>query len=146
MTLMKTVLIVCLLASHAFADDTLSGVYEVKFEQAGSTCQADPTKLDKGKLAITVKKTGVSITLDGRYEMTGNAPKDGAISAKTTKPIGTSVGGLSARYSVTGKVDAGTLQVALTAQYVRQDNNKPYCAQTWNATGPRTGDVPKAKK
>jgi hypothetical protein len=53
--------------------------------------------------------------------------------------------GLSGRYSVAGRVDGGMLQLVLSAEYIRQDTNKPYCTQTWNVSGLR-GDGGDKKK
>ncbi|MEO8846162.1 MAG: hypothetical protein ABI591_04790 [Kofleriaceae bacterium] len=126
------------LASPALADDNVAGTYDVKLDETASTCDPKPETLSKGKLAITVKKTVVTVRLDKMFPMTGEL-KDGSISAKTTKIIGTAVMGLSARYSVAGHVDAtGAVDLVLTAQYIRQDNNKPHCAQAWKVTGTRT--------
>lgn len=140
-TLPSAVVAILVLAavSPAVADDTIAGTYEVKLEETGSTCDPKPETLSKGKLVITVKKDSVTVKIDAVYQMVGAAPKNGAISAKTTKLVGTSIGGLSARYSVAGHVDGGKVDLVLTAQYVRQDTNKPHCTQAWNVTGPRTG-------
>jgi hypothetical protein len=133
------------IASPAFAEDSVAGTYEVAFEEAGSTCSPKPETLSKGKVAITVKKTSLTVKFDGMYKMVGTAKKSSDIHAKTTMLVGTSVGGLSARYSVTGRVDGGTLALVLTAVYVRQDTNKPHCTQAWNVSGARIGTVKKTK-
>jgi hypothetical protein len=121
-------------ATPAFAD-TGSSTYDVTYSDAGTTCTANPVTLTKGKLTIAIKKGAVSVSFDPAFKLAGTVTKDGAISAKTATLIGTSVGGLSARYSVVGHAQNGTVQLALTAQYVRQDTNRPYCAQTWSVTG-----------
>src|SRR5512146_363505 len=123
---MRTLLGVLVLAaaSPAFADDTIAGTYDVKIDETASTCSPKPETLTKGKLVIAVKKTQVTVKLDAVYQMVGTQ-QDGHISAKTAKLVGTAVGGLSARYSIAGRVDRGTLELVLTAQYIRQDTNKP---------------------
>src|SRR5260221_2080226 len=133
----SALLVVALAASPAFAEDNVAGTYDVKIEETASTCDPKPETLSKGKVTIAVKKTSLSVKFDALYQMVGVPAKNGNVSAKTTKLIGTSVGGLSARYSVVGRVDGDTLGLALTAQYVRQDSNKPYCSQVWNVTGSR---------
>jgi type 1 fimbria pilin len=125
------------LASPAVADDTVAGTYDVKVEVTASTCDARPETLTNGKLALTVKQAAVTVKLDKVFPMTGEL-KDGAITAKTTKLIGTAMAGLSARYAVTGHAAGGTVDLVLTAQYIRQDNNKPHCAQAWKVTGTKT--------
>ncbi|MBV8759292.1 MAG: hypothetical protein JO257_18540 [Deltaproteobacteria bacterium] len=126
-------LVLLALATPAFADDG-TGTYDVTYADAGSTCSANPVTLSKGKLTIAVKKGALDVSFDPMFQLVGTPTKDGTINAKTTKLIGTSVGGLSARYSIVGHVTAGSVQLALTATYIRQDTNKPYCAQTWNVT------------
>lgn len=122
------------LATPALADDG-SGTYDVTYADAGSTCSANPVTMTKGKLTIAVKKGVLNVSFDPMFALVGRPAKDGAIDAKTTKLIGTSVGGLSARYSIVGHAQGGTVQLALTATYIRQDTNKPFCAQTWNVSG-----------
>ncbi|HTR55735.1 MAG TPA: hypothetical protein VMJ10_33895 [Kofleriaceae bacterium] len=135
-------LTIVLAASPAFADDGPAGVYDVKFEEAGTTCNPPPVALGRGKLTIEVKKGTLSVNTDLIPVMYGTPDKSGKIAAKTPKLVGTTVMGLSARYSVAGRVDSGMLQLVLTADYVRQDTNKPYCQQAWNISGVR-GDAAK---
>jgi hypothetical protein len=126
-----------LCAAPARADDDVSGSYDVKFEESGSTCNPPPVALRHGKLTIEVKKGATTVNTDLVPQMVGALPKDGAIEAKTLKLVGTTVAGLSGRYSVKGRVDGGNVTVVLVADYVRQDTNKPYCSQAWNVSGSR---------
>lgn len=128
-------LLVLTLAAPALADDGVTGTYDVTYEEAGNTCATKPVTMTKGKLTIAIKKGALNVSFDPAYALVGTPSKDGTINAKTAKLIGTSVGGLSARYTVVGRAANGSLQLALTALYVRQDTNQPYCAQTWNVTG-----------
>lgn len=121
------------LATPALADDG-TGTYDVTYADAGSTCTANPVTMTKGKLTIAIKKGALSVSFDPHFELVGKPSKDGAINAKTLKLIGTSLGGLSARYTIVGHAHSGSAELALTATYIRQDTNKPYCAQTWNVT------------
>ena len=142
---MRTILIVLgtlAVAAPAFADENVAGVYDVKFEESGSTCNPPPVSLGHGKLTIDVKKGSLTVNTDLVPLMTGVPQKNGKISAKTLKIVGTTVQGLSAKYSVAGRVDNGMLQLVMTAEYIRQDTNKPYCTQAWNVSGLR-GDAEK---
>jgi hypothetical protein len=132
-----TILTVLAVATPAFADDNVAGVYDVKFEESGSTCNPPPLTIAKGKLTIEVKKGTVFVNTDLIPQMAGTPQKNGRISAKTLKVVGTTIGGLSARYSVAGRVENGMLQLVMTAEYIRQDTNKPYCTQAWNVAGLR---------
>jgi len=131
-------------AAPALADDSAAGVYDVKFEEAGTTCSPPPVALGRSKLTIEIKKSILSVNTDLIPVMYGAPDKTGRVSAKT-KLVGTTVMGLSARYSIAGRVDGGMLQLVLTADYVRQDTNKPYCQQAWNVSGVR-GDADKSEK
>jgi hypothetical protein len=131
--------------SPAFADENVTGNYDVKYEEAGSTCNPNPVTLGKGKLTIEIKKGSLLVNIDTIYQMVGVPQKNGKISAKTAKVVGTTVGGLSARYSVAGRVESGMLQLVLTAEYVRQDNNRPYCTQAWNVSGLKADTEKKSK-
>lgn len=124
-------------SAPAFADEQVAGVYDVKFEESGSTCNPPPVSLGRGKLTIDVKKGSLTVNTELIPLMNGVPQKNGKISAKTKKTVGTTVQGLSANYSVAGRVDGGMLQLVMTAEYIRQDNGKPYCTQAWNVSGLR---------
>jgi len=122
-------------ASPAHADDTIAGTYDVKIEETASTCSPKPQSFAKGKVQLAIKKSTLTVKFDAIYQMVGTVDKHNHLDAKTAKLIGTSVGGLSARYSVVGHAGGGTLDLALTAEYIRQDTNKPYCKQMWHVSG-----------
>ena len=132
------IMAVLAMAAPAFADENVAGTYDVKFEESGSTCSPPPLTLGKGKLTIEVRKGSLTVNTDLIPVMTGVPQKNGKITAKTLKIVGTTIGGLSARYSTAGRVDGGMLQLVLTAEYIRQDTNKPYCTQAWNVAGLRS--------
>jgi hypothetical protein len=125
-----------LVAAASTARAEVAGTYDVQFEEVGSTCTPKPETMSKGSVVIAVKKGTLTVKFDKIFQMVGAAPKDGKISAKTKKLIGTAVGGLSARYSVTGQVEPA-LELVVAAQYIRQDTNKPHCQQVWNVKGTR---------
>jgi hypothetical protein len=137
MRTLLSILAVVALASSARADQSVAGNYDVQFEEVASTCPQKPETLSKGKVVLAVKKGSLTVKFDTIYRMVGSAPKDGKISAKTKTLIGTSIGGLSARYSVSGQVNDSTLELVLNAQYIRQDTYKPHCQQVWNVKGAR---------
>jgi hypothetical protein len=140
MRTLLTVFAVLAVAAPAFADENVAGIYDVKFEESGSTCNPPPVSLGRGKMTIEVRKGSLTVNTDLIPLMTGSPQKNGKISAKTLKIVGTTVQGLSAKYSVAGRVDGGMLQLVMTAEYIRQDTNKPYCTQAWNVSGLR-GDA-----
>ena len=139
------VLAMTAMTAPAFADEQVAGSYDVKFEESGSTCNPPPVALGRGKLTIDVKNGALTVNTELIPLMKGTPQKNGKISAKTPKVVGTTVQGLSANYSVAGRVDGGMLQLVMTAEYIRQDNNKPYCTQAWNVSGLRA-EADKTKK
>lgn len=124
-------------ASTAHADTPVAGTYDVELHETASTCDPKPETFTKGKLAIAIKGSVATVKLDKGFPMTGEVKGD-AITAKTTKMIGTAVMGLSARYSVSGHVTNGAVDLSFTAQYIRQDTNKPHCAQVWSVAGKKS--------
>lgn len=139
------VLLALLAAAPAFADETVAGVYDVKFEEAGSTCNPPPVSLGHGTLTIEIRRHTLTVNTDLIPLMAGVPEKNGKIKAKTPGLVGSTVQGLSARYSVGGRVDNGMLDLVLAAEYVRNDNRKPYCNQAWHITGLRRDAEKKAK-
>ena len=133
-------------ASSAWADENVTGTFDVKFEEMASNCNPPPVALGRGKLTIDVKKDALTVNTDLIPQLVGVPGKNGKVNAKTNKIVGTTVVGLSAKYSVAGRVEGGMVQLVLVAEYVNQkENNKPYCTQSWNVNGARTSDEP-AKK
>ena len=134
------------LGSAALADTT--GSYDVKFEEMGHNCSPPPVALGRGKLTIATRKNSLVVNIDTIPEMAGVPEKGGKVNAKTVKgAVPTTVGGLDAKYSIAGKVDdGGMLQLVLVAEYIKHDDKKPYCTQSWNVTGLRgTPDKPEKK-
>src|SRR5690348_14118607 len=89
--------IVLAATTAAFADEQVAGTYDVKFEEAGSTCNPPPVTLGRGKVTIEVKQHTLTVNADLIPIMTGSPQKNGKIKAQTAKVVGTTVGGLSAR-------------------------------------------------
>lgn len=132
-----TVVTAMLASAPARADEAVAGTYDVKIEETASTCDPKPESFGKSKVQLSSAKGELTVKFDKIYKMTGTATKEGQITAKTVKLIGTSIAGLSARYSVVGHATGDALELVLTAQYIRQDTNKPHCSQAWNVTGTR---------
>src|SRR5262245_58030126 len=146
---MRTTLAVLFLvasATAARADENVTGTFDVKFEEMASNCNPPPVALGRGKLTIDIKKDALTVNTDLIPQLVGVPAKNGKVNAKTTKIVGTTVVGLSGKYSVAGRVEGGMVQLVLVAEYFNQkENNKPYCTQSWNVNGARTSDEP-AKK
>lgn len=130
--------VVALVSSVASAEDT-PGSYDVKFDEMGHNCSPPPVALGRSKLKISQKKTSITVNIETIPEMAGVTQKGGKINAKTVKgAVPTTVQGLDAKYSIAGKIDdAGIVQLVLVAEYIKHDDKKAYCTQSWNVTGLR---------
>src|SRR5215831_1884768 len=107
------VLFVIATATPARAEDSVTGIFDVKFEEMASNCNPPPVALGRGKLTIEVnkKQNALMVNTDLIPLLVGVPAKNGKINAKTNKIVGTTVVGLSARYSVSGRVEGGMLQL-----------------------------------
>ena len=141
------VLFVIATATPARAEDSVTGIFDVKFEEMASNCNPPPVALGRGKLTIEVnkKQNALMVNTDLIPLLVGVPAKNGKINAKTNKIVGTTVVGLSGKYSVAGRVEGGMVQLVLVAEYINQKDNKPFCTQSWNVNGARTTDEPSAK-
>jgi hypothetical protein len=143
---MRSFLVLALLTgmgSAAFAEDA-SGTYDVKFDEMATTCTPPPVALARSKvnIATNVKKNSLTVNIETIPEMAGVPQKGGKVNAKTIKGsngvVPTTIQGLDAKYSIAGKIeDGGMLQLVLVAEYIKHDDKKPYCTQSWNVTGLR---------
>jgi hypothetical protein len=138
--------LVASLGSVTWAEDA-AGSYDVKFEEMGHNCNPPPVALGRGKLTIATRKNSLVVNIDTIPEMAGIPEKGGKVNAKTVKgAVPTTVGGLDAKYSIAGKIEeGGMLQLVLVAEYIKHDDKKPYCTQSWNVTGLR-GTPDKSEK
>ena len=128
--------IMCALAAApAYADDTVVGVYDVKFETMTSDCNPTPISLARGTLTIAVTKTGVTLDVSPFPRLDGAVAKDGKITVGSKRVFGTTVMGLLAKYSATGVVTSGKLELLFVAEYIKQTGGKPHCKQPWKLTG-----------
>ena len=139
--------LVASLGSAARAEDA-AGSFDVKFDEMGHNCNPPPVALGRSKLTIATRKNSLVVNIDTIPEMAGVPQKGGKINAKTVKgAVPTTVAGLDAKYSIAGKIEeGGMLQLVLVAEYIKHDDKKPYCTQSWNVTGLRgTPDKPEKK-
>lgn len=130
--------------------EEVAGSYDVKFDEMGHNCTPPPVALGRSKLVIgsNPKKNSLTVNIDTIPEMAGIPQKGGKVNAKTLKgAVPTTVGGLDAKYSIAGKIeDGGLVQLVLVAEYIKHDDKKPYCTQSWNVTGVRgTPEKPEKK-
>lgn len=146
MRVLLTLAFIAASITTAWADD-IAGSYDVKFEEMGQNCKPPPVALGRGKLVIAIKKGSLTVNIETIPEMVGVPPKVGKINAKTLKgPLPTTVVGLDANYSIAGRVDeGGALQLVLVTEYIKHDDKKPYCTQSWNVTGAKTNPSKPAK-
>jgi len=113
----------------------------------GHNCNPPPVALGRSKLTISTRGKSLVVNIDTIPEMAGVPQKGGKVNAKTVKgAVPTTVQGLDAKYSIAGKIEeGGMLQLVLVAEYIKHDDKKPYCTQSWNVTGLR-GTADKSEK
>lgn len=128
-----------LVASTASAD--VAGVYDVKYEEVSTNCQA-PLRYPHGKLEVKVKGKTVTVDIARTPVMTGSVGKSGKLSAKS-RSGSTMMDGMKGVFSVAGKVTPeGMLSLVMIGEYTA--NGKPLCSQSWNVVGSKA-DEPAAK-
>lgn len=128
-------------SSSAFAQE-VAGTFDVKFDEAGSTCNPSPVTYTRGKVVVEDTKKGVTVNIETIPQMFGGPAKKGSFKASTTKQVATTVQGLDAKYTISGRIDeSGVIAVVLVAEY--QANKKPYCVQSWNISGIRQASTKK---
>jgi hypothetical protein len=123
----------------AHADDlagSLSGSYEVKFEQVSSNCDHPIAYPARGTIKIEVKGADLQVDIDRTPLMVGKPTKNGKISAKSPRPGHTPIEGMDGVFSVAGRVTSdGMLSLVMIGEY--QAAGKPLCTQSWNLSGLR---------
>jgi hypothetical protein len=131
-----------LAASPALANGAgVAGVYDVKFEEVSTNCQA-PLRYPHGKLEIKVKGKTLTVDIMRTPVMTGSLGKGGKVSAKSRSGA-TMMEGMKGVFSVAGKVTPeGMLSLVMVGEYTA--GGKPLCSQSWNVVGSRV-DEPAAK-
>jgi len=127
--------------SSTFAQ-AVAGTFDVKFDETGSTCSTAPVTYTRGKLVVEENKQGITVNIETVPQMVGGPAKKGSFKATTSTPKATTVQGLDAKYTISGRVDeTGVIGLVFVAEY--QANKKPYCVQSWNISGIRSGSTKK---
>jgi hypothetical protein len=129
----------------AYAEENVAGSYDVKFEEMASNCTPPPVTMGRGKVAIDVKKTTLTVNIELIPQLVGVPAKNGKIKANTAKVVPTPVTGLDGKYSIAGRIESGILQLVLVAEYINHETKKPYCTQSWNLSGVPSTDKPDKK-
>jgi hypothetical protein len=125
----------------AYADEpstpsSLTGSYDVKFEQISTNCEHPVTYPVHGSLKITESKGEVQVDIDRTPLMIGKSPKPNKVSAKSPKPGHTPIEGMDGVFSVAGRItNEGMLSLVMVGEY--QTAGRPLCTQSWNLSGLR---------
>jgi hypothetical protein len=125
-------------AAPAYADDSIAGVYDVKFEQSSTNCEHPLAYPQHGSLKIDIKAGDMQVDIERTPLMVGKTAKPGKVSAKSAKPGHTPVDGMDGVFSVAGRITTeGMLSLVMVGEY--QTAGKPLCTQSWNVSGLRAG-------
>ena len=118
----------------AMADETVEGVYEVRFEEVANNCTNVGMALGRGQLKVVKKKNNISVDIERIPVMNGVPGKNGKLRA-SSKLGATSIAGLDGKFSVAGAITGGALSLVFVAEYYVKD--KSLCTQSWNVSGAR---------
>ena len=139
---MRTTVIASLLLSLAgiARADTISGNYDVKYEEVSTNCGDHKLTYGNGKLKVEVKGKQLLVDIDRTPPMYGTPAANGKISAKSR--IGdTMLGGMKGIFSVAGHITPeGQLSLMMIGEF--SADGKPLCTQSWNVSGPKAGTTP----
>jgi len=122
-------------AAAVAQDASISGIYEVKYEEVSTNCGDRKLQYTPGKLKIDIKGKQLLVDIDRTPPMYGVPAPNGKVSAKSR--IGdTMMGGMKGVFSVAGRITAeGQLHLVMVGEY--SVDGKPLCTQSWNVSGPR---------
>lgn len=114
---------------------SIKGRYAVKFEAVANNCAKSGMSLSSATVDVSQpRERSVSVTIPSVPIMSGVVSRGGKFRA-VAKRGKTAIQGVAGRFSVAGRVEKGTIQFLLIAEYFEGD--KPLCTQSWNASGPR---------
>jgi len=130
-------------AAPAYADDSIAGMYEAKFEEVANNCDS-PLRYERGIVKIEIKGGQVQVDIERTPLMVGAMRKDAKVIAKSR--VGhTSMAEMDGVFSVAGRVTSeGMLALTLVGEYQRA--GRPLCTQSWNLSGLRTDAKPTGEK
>lgn len=119
----------------AYADDSVAGAYEAKFEQVANNCEHPIAYPQRAAIKIEIKGNDLQVDIERTPLMTGTPRKDGKVNAKSR--LGhTPIEGMDGVFTVAGRVTAeGMLSLSLIGEY--QAAGKPLCTQSWTLSGLR---------
>lgn len=130
-------------AVPAYADDSVAGVYEVKFEEVANNCE-HPLRYERGLVKIEVKGGQLQVDIERTPLLVGSARKDSKVIAKSR--LGhTPIAEMDGVFSVAGRVTPeGMLGLTLVGEY--QQTGRPLCTQSWNLSGLRAKSDAKPRR
>jgi hypothetical protein len=136
-TLKRVATVACLMAiaSPAAAQDgaDIAGTYDVKFEEVQNSCKDTGMTLRRSSVELSRgARKRMDVTIPMVPIMKGVASKGGKFNAKAKKGA-TAIQGLDGKFSSSGHVKDGVLQMVFVAEYFNGD--EPLCTQSWNASG-----------
>lgn len=113
----------------------VAGTYNVTYEDLANNCTQVSFTMTKGTLSISKKTASdrVTVRIPTLPSMKGKST-DGTFRAKVKRGP-TSIDGVEGKFSATGKVINGSLEMVLMAELYM--DRKPLCTQSWNVKGTR---------
>ena len=135
MCLVVTALVIAGSADRAAAQDG-TATYAVTYLQVADDCEGKGMSFDKGDVVLASGKGKVTVTVPGVPPLEGTQTQKRANSRfKAQAAAPTSKPGISGRYSASGRVGKGKIQMVFIAEFYK--GKKPLCTQSWSAQGNR---------
>jgi hypothetical protein len=112
--------------------EQIAGKYEVKFEEVQSSCSTTGMNLQRATVELSQKGRNLQVTIPAMPVMSGRVSRGGRFKAEAKKG-GTAIRGVDGRFTISGRVNRGVIQLVLIAEYFQ--GRKPLCTQSWNGSG-----------
>lgn len=129
-----TIVLAALLALPSVAAaDTVSGTYDVKYEDVSNNCPS-PLRYVHGKVEVkNTRGQAITVDIDRTPLMLGSTLKKNGLSAKS-KSGPTMLEGMDGVFSVAGKITPeGLIDLMMIGEY--SVKGKALCTQSWKVVG-----------
>src|SRR5207244_8501926 len=100
----------------------------VKYEEVSTNCGEHKLTYTHGKMTVQVKGRQLTVDIDRTPPMFGVPQPNGRVSAKSSKPGETMLGGMKGVFSVAGRITPeGQLHLVMVGEF--SADGKPLCSQ-----------------
>lgn len=122
-----------LIGAPEAAAQSQSATFAVSYTEVANDCGDNAMTLRAGEVTLEQGAKDITVRVPGVPPMSGTQSARGKFKAQargdSKRP------GIKARYSASGKVAKGALQMVFIAEYYQ--GKRPLCTQSWSAQGTR---------